>query len=651
MLNNLTVKAKLTLGNLLVLVFLLGFSGYFYINLTQTTQSTAALKTYIKDQAENGSSLKMVNNITIRDQIQKNYQLNSDAKLKGSLAKRVNEFDQLIEGAKLNASDQQQRILEELVVDNEKLNQLITKKLFPLVDQKNAAADKINNEFGPNLEKMSADLTEYAIKDSDSVLVSISSRMTQKLLASRAYFNLYMSTDSHTLLERSELEVSGIYYQLTEMKKIASRKKWVPVKKLREFTILLEQQYQSIVQIKQEIAATNLDISMQTNAINEKMLNQILGQWKVLDSDAGQTLERVYELRTNGLLVILAIIIGNFVIIWFIGNNITKGLKELLLRLADINDGDGDLTKRVELNSRDEIGQLATSFNQFIEQIQNLVASSQRSLKEVDEFSTTNVSMANESKIALEQQLEETNSISVSIEELSASAEDISKDTNSSASIVDMTNKSVSSGQKSSHSSVSSVESLHADITNTHSVIAKLATEALAIGGVVEVIKGMSEQTNLLALNAAIEAARAGDAGRGFAVVADEVRSLASRTKVSVLEIEEIIQRLQKQTSNAVELIDKSLSSAEVNKGHVLDTQDSFGEIEQSIQELNTMISSVASACSEQSQVTNQVSEKVSTVYSLSQQGAELTDKSAQVIVQSANSVAELNEIMNKFKV
>ena len=347
MLNNLTVKAKLTLGNLLVLVFLLGFSGYFYINLTQTTQSTAALKTYIKDQAENGSSLKMVNNITIRDQIQKNYQLNSDAKLKGSLAKRVNEFDQLIEGAKLNASDQQQLILEELVVDNEKLNQLITKKLFPLVDQKNAAADKINNEFGPNLEKMSADLTEYAIKDSDSVLVSISSRMTQKLLASRAYFNLYMSTDSHTLLERSELEVSGIYYQLTEMKKIASRKKWVPVKKLREFTILLEQQYQSIVQIKQEIAATNLDISMQTNAINEKMLNQILGQWKVLDSDAGQTLERVYELRTNGLLVILAIIIGNFVIIWFIGNNITKGLKELLLRLADINDGDGDLTKRV----------------------------------------------------------------------------------------------------------------------------------------------------------------------------------------------------------------------------------------------------------------------------------------------------------------
>ena len=136
---------------------------------------------------------------------------------------------------------------------------------------------------------------------------------------------------------------------------------------------------------------------------------------------------------------------------------------------------------------------MATSFNQFIEQIQNLVASSQRSLKEVDEFSTTNVSMANESKIALEQQLEETNSISVSIEELSASAEDISKDTNSSASIVDMTNKSVSSGQKSSHSSVSSVESLHADITNTHSVIAKLATEALAIGGVVEVIKGASK--------------------------------------------------------------------------------------------------------------------------------------------------------------
>jgi len=651
MLNNLTIKAKLALGNLLVLIFLLGFSGYFYYNLTQTTNSTSALKTYIQDQAENGTSLKMVNNITIRDQIQKDYQLKSDPALKARLNELVLEFDQLLAGAKVSASEQQIVLLDELSADNVKLSQDISRKLFPLVDKKNAVATSINNDFGPKVEKMSADLTEYAIKDSDSVLVSITSRLTQKLLASRAYFNLYMSTDSQTLLERSEMEVLGIYYQLTEMKKIASRKKGVPIKELRKLSELLEQQYQAIVQVKQDIAKVNTVIAAQTTAINEKMLNQILGQWKSLDADAAQTLNTVSQLRTNGLLVILAIIIANIIIIMFVANNITSGLKELLARLKDISEGDGDLTKRVELNSKDEIGQLAQSFNGFIEQIQSLIANSQRSSKEVDEFASTNVEMANESKSALEQQLAETNSISVSIEQLSASALDISKDTDSSSNIVELATKSVMSGQQSSLSSVSSVESLHGDITDTHSVIGQLAKEADSIGGVVEVIKGMSEQTNLLALNAAIEAARAGDAGRGFAVVADEVRSLASRTKISVLEIEEIIQKLQSETEKAVLLIDKSLTSAEVNKGHVTDTQGSFNEIEKSIDELNQVISSVAAACSEQSQVTNQVSEKITTVYSLSQHSSELTEKSAQVSLQSANSVVELNSILNKFKV
>jgi methyl-accepting chemotaxis protein len=100
-----------------------------------------------------------------------------------------------------------------------------------------------------------------------------------------------------------------------------------------------------------------------------------------------------------------------------------------------------------------------------------------------------------------------------------------------------------------------------------------------------------------------------------------------------------------------VVLIDKSLTSADVNKGHVIDTQESFNEIEESIDQLNHVISSVAVACSEQSQVSNQVSEKVATVYSLSQHSSELTDKSAQVSLQSANSVVELNTILNKFKV
>ena len=245
----------------------------------------------------------------------------------------------------------------------------------------------------------------------------------------------------------------------------------------------------------------------------------------------------------------------------------------------------------------------------------------------------------------------ETNSISVSIEELSASAKDISVDTAASNDIVNTANDSVNSGIKSSHSSVASVEQLHIDINMTHEVIGNLAKEATAIGGVIGVIKTMTQQTNLLALNAAIEAARAGEAGRGFAVVADEVRSLANRTQGSAQEIETIITNLQAESDRAVSTIESSLKSAQINKDHVIDTQNCFTEIEQSLLQLKETMSSVASACNEQSQVTNQVSEKVTTVYALSQRSAEISDQSAKTSEQSASSIVQLNGILNQFKV
>lgn len=651
MLNKLTVRAKLAVGNVLVFLFLLMFCGYFYINLSTTTINTSALKNYIHDQATNGSSLKMVNNITLRDQLRKDYLLRNDKAIKSQLSTLEKQFNDLITTAIAQADQKQKELLQELVKINNELNQSINKQLFPLVDRKNIAASKINNELGPRLEKMSADLTEFAIKDSDSVLVSYSSRLVQKLLASRAYFNLYMNTNSSTLLERSELEVMGIYYQLEAMKKIASRKKDIPLKELKALTQDLEQQYNFIVQANEEILKSGQDITVQINTINNKMLGQILGQWKALDEDAGRTLKTVSALTSNGLILIGAIILANIFIMWFIARNITTGLNKLLLRLSDISEGDGDLTKRVELNSRDEIGQLADKFNHFIGQIQSLVAHSQRSSLDVDNYASENVEMAAQSKTALANQLQETSDISHSIERLSASADDISKDSDTSSNIVKSTSESVVHGQQSSHSSVDSVASLHNDISQTHQVIAELASQTKAIGSVVEVIKGMSEQTNLLALNAAIEAARAGEAGRGFAVVADEVRSLANRTNGSVLEIENIITNLQGATNQAVTLIDKSLQSADVNKTHVLDTQERFNEIEQSIVELNVMITSVADACTQQSQVTSQVSDKVATVHALSRQSTELSEKSAQISLQSALSISELSSILNKFKV
>ncbi|MEH6445226.1 MAG: methyl-accepting chemotaxis protein [Oceanospirillaceae bacterium] len=648
---NLSVRAKLNVNTILQLVGLVGFCIYFYMGLNTITESTVQLKNYIHDQAKSGSSLLMVQNLTKRDQLQKDYQIKANRAIKVQLGTHEDEFVNLIGEMKAEANPQQRVLLDELSDDDATLKKLINNDIFPLIDNKQASAAIVNNNIGPVLEKLAADLTEYAIRINDSVLVSVSSRLTQKLLSSRAYFNLYLTLGSQTLLERSQMEVEGIAYQIDELKKLHQREQKIPYQQLNAQVKELRDLYASIVTVEAQIIQKSNQIVKQTNAMNDKLINQILAQWRSLDDNAGQTLETITELKYNGLTTIIAITIISTLLLWFVGSIIISGLTQLLERLTDISEGDGDLTQRVNLKSNDEIGQLASSFNQFIDKIQTLVASSQSSSKEVDGFASLNVAMSIDSKKALDQQLNETNSISVSVEELSASAKQISVDTVASNAIATVANDSVSTGLISSHTTVQSVADLHKNINTTHQVIGNLAKETDAIGGVVDVIKAMTEQTNLLALNAAIEAARAGDAGRGFAVVADEVRSLANRTQASALEIESIIKRLQSESGKAVETIEQSLNSAQTSKDHVLETQDCFTDIQSSIAELKGMMGSVSVACDQQSQVTSQVSEKVATVYSLSQRSAEISDKSAQTSKSSADSVLKLNAILSKFKV
>lgn len=649
--NNLSIRGKLNISTALQLIGLISFCIYFYWGLSAIANSTWDLKSYIHDQAKSGTSLFLVQNLTLRDQLQKDYQLNGDKKLQQKFSKLNQEFIDLIAKTRADASPAQAELLNNLTDEDAKLKELISGKIFPLVDRRQSLANVVNNELGPALEKAAADLTEYAVRNTDSVLISISSRLSQKLLSSRAYFNLYMSVGSQILLQRAQVEMDGVFYQLDELAIIAQRESVIPIKMLNQQTLQLQQSFEAIEKTQLSILSVNHNVKEQVHGISSGLISQILAQWKSLDEDASLALNTINTLKQNGLIAILLVIILSTLLLWFVGGLITKGIRELLEKLENINEGDGDLTQRVELNSKDEIGQLAASFNSFIEKIQMLVSSSQHSSKEVDTFANKNVAMANESKLSLDQQLKETDSISVSVEELSSSAAQISMDTQSSNEIASLANHSVLTGLQTSRETVTSVEVLHQNIDATHSVIGNLAKETDAIGGVVDVIKTMTEQTNLLALNAAIEAARAGEAGRGFAVVADEVRSLANRTQTSALEIEAIINRLQKESSKAVQTIEESLVNAQLSKEKVVQTQTSFTEIETSIVELKDMMDSVAVACNQQSMVTNGVKEKISTVYQLSKHSALISDKSADASKSSAESVTKLNQVLNKFRV
>ncbi|MDO6678059.1 methyl-accepting chemotaxis protein [Shewanella sp. 4_MG-2023] len=284
-------------------------------------------------------------------------------------------------------------------------------------------------------------------------------------------------------------------------------------------------------------------------------------------------------------------------------------LSKVSQALAHIAQGNGDLTQRIEIESKDEVGTLAENFNLFVHSQHQLITQIRQVAHELDQKADQSLGNSHEAAKELQVQQQEVTMVATAVTQMASATNEIASNAENTAAAAQQSSTSSLQGQILVDNTRQSINLLADEVTQATDVIGDLSRHAHSISSILSTIQGIAEQTNLLALNAAIEAARAGEQGRGFAVVADEVRVLSRRTQDSTQEIHQTIETLQKTTSRAVSLMQTSQSLAANSVTDVNEATNAIGEITQAVALISDMASQIATAAEEQTQVTNEITQ------------------------------------------
>src|SRR5690606_14633422 len=257
----------------------------------------------------------------------------------------------------------------------------------------------------------------------------------------------------------------------------------------------------------------------------------------------------------NIVLGIVAAIIA-LVIVTLLSGRILQPIRRVSSAMAAMAEQGGDLTQRLEIATNDEIGELAKSFNQFLENLASIIKHIRQTEAQLQQTVSRVVAAIESTAQRSTQQSEKSEMAATAIHEMTATVAEIARNAETAASNAARSREESSRGMVTSQESMRTMQSLANDLDQAGVDVNALASEIVSISTILETIRAVSEQTNLLALNAAIEAARAGEHGRGFAVVADEVRQLAGRTAEATSEIDTKIVRLQQSAKSAVDSMD-----------------------------------------------------------------------------------------------
>ncbi|AWB66975.1 methyl-accepting chemotaxis protein [Saccharobesus litoralis] len=510
------------------------------------------------------------------------------------------------------------------------------------------------------------------------VINASSQKLTQQDLAfleSKVYPIVQLATVNEVLLEKAddlftqsvsfgdeELKAQAVA-ALAKLKSNLQRVQSLDSKNAavirKHLSLVTDYQTQSL-EIVDGMLAETIDFSAlpaktRTKSETLEKTQEGLKQYKQsIDQLLKETIEQARSSGENALQstiffgVVMIVIVALIAI--YVARSISTTVSELRDSLAELASGKGELSHRLQVRNKDELGQLATNFNRFIDTLSQSISDVMGVSHPLLDTSTRLISNTEQARTLTSQQAANAAQTQQSMTELNQSIEGISESAGLANSAANEAEVEANNGLTVVEATIENSKKLNEQIDTTSKSIHRLAQDTDSVSSILDVINAIAEQTNLLALNAAIEAARAGEQGRGFAVVADEVRTLASRTGDATTEIRDLLDKLRNAASESVTMMGQAETLSSSNEEFAIKTGSALEQIKGSVENISMMNNQIATATEEQSVVANHVVDIINTMSETEQQIQGTFSSLEEVSHQLHQASDDLMEATSQFK-